>query len=66
MDSFREHCPGDDCGSIAATRKQSLAFGYGQVIAHNATTLEFTQFNNADRSVVDHFIITQQVHGPFP
>lgn len=65
LDSFREHCPGEDCGTIAATRKQSLAFGYGQVIAHNATTLEYTQFNNSDRSVVDHFVVTQETHGPF-
>ena len=65
LDSFREHCPGEDCEKIAATRLQSLAFGYGRLVAYNATTLEWTQFNNSDNSVVDNFVIEANSHGPF-
>ena len=65
LDSFHEHCPGADCGSIPATRRQSLAFGYGRIVAHNASVLEFTQLANANGSVVDHFTITQSRHGGF-
>jgi hypothetical protein len=64
-DSFREHCPGEDCGRIAATRKQTTNYGYGRVVAHNATHLEFTQFENSDQSVFDHFWVVQEHHGPF-
>ena len=56
---------GKDCERISATRAQSLLFGYGRIVAHNATTLEFTQFNNDNHSVVDHFVVTQDRHGPF-
>ena len=64
-DSFSEHCPGEDCGRIDATRAQSLEFGYGRLVAHNATVMEFTQFYNSNGSVLDHFAILQQRHGPF-
>lgn len=33
-DNFNEDCPGADCGSIPATRKQSVAYGYGRLIAY--------------------------------
>ena len=65
LDSFREHCPGEDCGRIAATRLQSLAFGYGRLVAYNATTLEWTQFNSSNSKIVDNFVIQQAAHGPF-
>ena len=45
-DNFREDC-GDvhDCGSIPATRSQSVNYGYGRLIAHNETHLQFLQVN---------------------
>jgi hypothetical protein len=64
-DNFREHCPGSDCGSIPATRKQTTDYGYGRIVVHNASVLEFTQYQNADQSVFDHFVVTQNNHGPF-
>eukprot|EP00040_Diaphanoeca_grandis_P030384 m.179559 g.179559 ORF g.179559 m.179559 type:complete len:727 (-) comp31979_c1_seq1:166-2346(-) len=65
-DNFREHCPGEgDCGSIAATRKQTTDYGYGQLIFHNATHAEFTQFENNNGTVFDNFMVTQEKHGPF-
>ena len=42
-----------------------MAFGYGRLVAYNATTLEWTQFNNSDNSIVDNFVIQQTTHGPF-
>jgi hypothetical protein len=65
-DSFVEDC-GDpeDCRRIAATRKQTTEYGYGRLVAHNATHIEFTQLMNADQSVFDHFWIVQESHGPF-
>ena len=65
LDSFREHCPGQDCERIPATRRQSQAYGYGRLVAHNASTLAWTQFNNSDGAVVDTFVIQQRQHGPF-
>jgi len=65
-DTFNEDCPGPDCGSIKATRVQSNAFGYGKLIAHNATHLEYKQILNNDSSVFDMFMLIQQQHGPFP
>ena len=64
-DNFKEHCPGADCGSIPATRKQTTDYGYGRVVVHNSSVLEFTQFQNADQSVFDHFVVVQEKHGPF-
>lgn len=64
-DSFSEHCPGEDCHSIPATRKQSLEYGYGRLLVHNSTTLEFTQFQNSDGAAIDHFVVQSSKHGPF-
>jgi len=67
-DTFTEDCPGEDCGSIAATRKQTTDYGYGRLVAHNDTHIEFTQFQNADQSTFDHFWIVVEggQHRPFP
>jgi len=64
-DNFNEDCPGPDCGKIPATRHQTSKFGYGRVTAHNATHLQYAQFNNADSSLEDYFYIVQHKHGPF-
>ena len=56
---------GSSAATHQATRAQSLAFGYGRLVAHNATVLEWTQLNNSDGSIVDHFAIEQHEHGPF-
>ena len=66
-DNFREDCGGkvkDDCGSIPATRHQSVSFGYGRLIAHNRTHLQFTQTRNNDSVVEDDWSIVQAAHGP--
>merc|ERR1712032_1290464 len=44
--------PGKDSftTAIPASRKQSLEYGYGRLVAHNATTIEFWQFENAGGS----------------
>eukprot|EP01063_Lacrimia_lanifica_P015611 TRINITY_DN22302_c0_g1_i1.p1 TRINITY_DN22302_c0_g1~~TRINITY_DN22302_c0_g1_i1.p1 ORF type:complete len:728 (+),score=306.41 TRINITY_DN22302_c0_g1_i1:49-2232(+) len=65
-DNFNEDCPGVDCGSIPATRKQSTEYGYGRVTAHNATHLTWQQFLNSDGSLFDEFTIVADRHGPFP
>jgi len=71
-DSFVEHCshpknttPPEDCHNITATRAQSLEYGYGQLLVHNASVLEFTQFENENQTIVDHFVVTVAKHGPF-
>jgi len=64
-DNFNEDCPGPDCGSIPATRKQSTEYGYGRLIAHNATHLEYLQIQNKDNAVFDRFFLMQENHGPF-
>eukprot|EP00658_Telonema_sp_P-2_P032994 TRINITY_DN2430_c0_g1_i1.p1 TRINITY_DN2430_c0_g1~~TRINITY_DN2430_c0_g1_i1.p1 ORF type:complete len:654 (+),score=156.53 TRINITY_DN2430_c0_g1_i1:294-2255(+) len=66
-DNFREDC-GDpsDCGAIAATRSQSVNFGYGRLVAHNQTHLQFTQVRNNDSVVEDDWTIVQSSHGPRP
>ena len=53
-----------DCGSIPSTRKQSTAFGYGRLIAYNASTIEYRQIQNDNGSVVDSWFMTQSKHGP--
>jgi len=64
-DNFREDC-GDvhDCGSIPATRSQSVNYGYGRLIAHNETHLQFLQVRNNDSVVEDDWTIVQSRHGP--
>lgn len=59
--------PGKDSftTAIPASRKQSLEYGYGRLVAHNATAIEFWQFENAGGTEIDHFLITQENHGPF-
>merc|ERR1712072_962955 len=66
-DNFREDC-GDphDCGSIPASRSQSVDFGYGKLIAHNDTHLQFIQVRNNDSVVEDDWTIVQSYHGPRP
>jgi hypothetical protein len=64
-DSFTEHCPGADCRNISATRKQGSLYGYGRLVFHNESTVEFTQFENEKQAVVDHFFVTQEKHGAF-
>ena len=39
-----------------------MQYGYGRLIAHNASCIEFWQFENAKQSEVDHFVITQNDH----
>jgi len=63
-DNFNEDCPGADCGSIPATRKQSVAYGYGRLIAYNSSTIEYRQIANSDSSIVDSWFMTQAKHGP--
>ena len=48
------------------TRKQIMAWGYGRVVAHNASTLSYSHVLNANSSVVDEVVIQQAKHGPFP
>lgn len=59
--------PGKDSFTtpIPASRKRSQEFGYGRLVAHNSSVIEFTQFLNADGTEMDHFFITQSSHGPF-
>jgi hypothetical protein len=56
--------PADYGGSIPSTNQQSVNYGRGRVSAHNATHLEFTQINNKDSSVQDHWFLVQHEHGP--
>ena len=56
-DTFVEDCPGDDCGRIPSTRFQSNAYGYGRLVAHNASHLTWTQVAAANSTVVDTFTI---------
>lgn len=64
-DSFTEHCPGEDCNNITATRRQSTEYGFGRLVFHNATHVTFSQFLNADGSLFDTFTIHSPTHGPF-
>jgi hypothetical protein len=69
LDSWIEDCHGVGnitCHSINATRKQSLKFGYGRIIAYNASTLLYQQVANDDGSIVDEFVVTQDSHGTLP
>ena len=69
LDSFTEDCTHGttiSCHTINATRKQSQIFGYGRLVAYNASTMLYQQVNNADGSIVDSFVITQNKHGPYP
>ena len=66
IDTFNESCPGPDCGSIPATRKQTTEFGYGRISATNRTHLTFRQFLNSNQSLFDEWTIVQPNHGPFP
>jgi len=63
-DNFREDCPGDDCNSIPSTRKQSVNFGFGRLIAHNHTHLQYQQVRNKGSVVEDDWVLIQQQHGP--
>jgi hypothetical protein len=47
------------------TRKQIVAWGYGRLVAYNASMLSYTHVLNANSSVVDEVLIQQQKHGPF-
>jgi hypothetical protein len=47
------------------TRIQKMAWGYGKVVAFNATTLQYTHVLNADNSVFDVMVIEQKAHGSF-
>ena len=47
------------------TRLQKSAWGYGRVVAFNASTLQYTHVLNADQSVFDVMVIQQDKHGPF-
>ena len=48
------------------TRKQIMAWGYGRVVAHNASMLSYSHVLNENSSVVDEVLIKQAKHGPFP
>ena len=58
-DSFTEDCPGPDCGRIPATRSQSVEYGYGRLVAHNATHLEYASFEPAFHPCLLHFRLFQ-------
>lgn len=47
------------------TRLQKAAWGYGKVVAFNASVLQYTHILNADSSVFDVMVITQDAHGTF-
>jgi hypothetical protein len=68
LDSWTEDVGGHNisCHRINATRHQSLEFGYGRLVAFNATTMRYQQVANKDGSIVDEFTITQTKHGAFP
>ena len=69
QDSFTEDCyHGTEisCRAINSTRKQSLKYGYGRLIAYNASTMLYQQVDNDGGSIVDSFVITQTKHGPYP
>ena len=65
-DTFVEDCPGPDCGHIPATRRQTNAYGYSRLVAHNATHLTHEYRFNANSSVFDTFTLVANRHGPFP
>ena len=68
-DNFFEDCKGvfrDDCGSIPSTRFQSVSSGYGRLVAHNSTHLQYSQVRNNDSAIEDDWMITQSHHGPRP
>lgn len=60
--------PGKDSFTtpIPASRQRSVEFGYGRLVAHNSSVIEFWQFENEGGTEIDHFVITQSSHGPFP
>jgi len=65
QDNFSEDCKDkQDCGHIAATRSQSVDYGYGRLIAHNDSHLQFIQMRNNDSVVEDDWMIEQKTHGP--
>jgi hypothetical protein len=64
-DTFNEDCPGPDCGKIPATRKQSNEYGYGRLIATNASHLTYMQIQNKDNKVFDTWTLVRDTHGPF-
>ena len=65
--------PGKDSMNtpMAALRSKSDKYGYGRVVAHNATHLTFEQVLNgygsegASGEVMDSFTVVQHSHGPF-
>jgi len=64
-DNFKEDCKDkQDCGSIPSTRSQSVNFGYGRLVAHNSSYLQYIQIRNNDSVVEDDWTIVQEKHGP--
>ena len=64
-DNFREDCgDAEDCGSLQATRRQSTNYGYGHLVAHNSTHLQYSQIRNNDSAIEDKWTIVQGHHGP--
>jgi 3',5'-cyclic AMP phosphodiesterase CpdA len=51
---------------IPASRQRSQEYGYGRLVAHNSSVMEFWQFENEGGTEIDHIVITQSSHGPFP
>jgi hypothetical protein len=52
-------------GSIGMTNKQSEAFGYGRLVAHNSSHLTYKQIQNKDGAVFDSFVLVKDTHPPF-